>query len=61
MYHIVFIKTENIVVDEIGREKGRDLPQSYYRARTPTENPKSNVTRHINNQKLRLHNDCGPT
>ena len=27
----------------------------------PQKNPKSNVTTQKRNQKLRLHNDCGPT
>ena len=39
------------------REKERDLTK----APKPTENPKSNATTQKRYQKLRLHNDCGPT
>ena len=39
------------------REKGIDLTQSYDKAHTPTENPKSNAATQKRHQKLRLHND----
>ena len=50
-----------IVIEE--REKGRDLTQSYDKSpyTRKKKNPKSNVTTHKRHQKLRLHNDCGPT
>ena len=43
-------------------ERRRDLTQSFEKSPLHLqENPKSNMTTHKRHQKLRLHNDFGPT
>ena len=42
-------------------KKEGDLTQSYDKKPIPTENSKINGQHKKTHQKLRLHNDCGPT
>ena len=45
----------------VNKKKGRDLTQYYDKSPHRQKNPKNNVTTQKRHQKLRLHNDCGPT